>query len=69
MQKWEHLEIAVVRDRDTLIKAVNGQQIPEQNRQEFYAYMTELGRQGWELVTVKDAWFYFKRPIEERAAK
>ena len=67
MQKWEHLEIEVVRVRvgETRIKAVNGQQIPSEKRQDFYAYMNELGRQGWELVTAIDyVTYYFKRAIE-----
>ena len=64
MQKWEYLEVQVVRDKVSYVQAVNGQQISYEKREEFYAYVHELGRQGWELVTVKDAWFYFKRPIE-----
>lgn len=26
----------------------------------------KLGGEGWELVTVDDKWYYFKRPLESK---
>jgi len=61
MQKWEYLivEIDGVFSIATVYR-VNGEHPKEQPR--FIKYLPELGNQGWELIAVRDDFFFFKRP-------
>jgi hypothetical protein len=68
MQKWEYLIVRVyVVGRDYTIFANFETVIKtewESFSQELVAYLKSLGEQGWEMVTVQDSEYFFKRPID-----
>lgn len=49
MQVWEYLTLAVWLEKDKWIFQYNGRKYPESERN---TVQNELGKQGWELVTV-----------------
>ena len=82
MQKWEYLELYVIRDLVTdnnkesarvgekLVTRYND--IPLKKPLLFYPHLQELGDQGWELIQViggdRYTQYYFKRPIKNQGS-
>lgn len=64
MQKWEYLFVkrlgTGMRSADTVVYAVNGQKLESG---EIWDVANEMGRQGWELISVEQETYSFKRPI------
>jgi hypothetical protein len=62
MQKWEYMTVGyfVNNNYQFVIKMINDQAVKEEI--ERFTYYNELGKQGWELVTVSAGAAYFKRP-------
>lgn len=53
MQRWEYLVIACVWDEgDWRPKYLNGRERKDWRTSSVYAYMDNLGEQGWELVNL-----------------
>jgi len=66
MQKWEYLVLISYGDlskEDARLHILNGKSFGK-DHELFYPYIKELGEQGWELVSVHDNEYYFKRPKE-----
>ena len=75
MVKWEYLEIGV---QNNEVLFINGEQVIfkkgkqsgvyEMSHQDFFDFVAEKGKEGWEVVAVnmrEDSAFYLcKRPIE-----
>ena len=61
MQKWEYL--VLYRDGSD-VYAVNEKRY-EKPYKMIHPYLEQLGKEGWELVSVDKGTLYFKRPIEE----
>jgi hypothetical protein len=62
MQKWEYLEVEMAYNR---VLAINGDEVKDwQEGTRIHAYLNELGDQGWELITVDENRYLFKRPKE-----
>jgi hypothetical protein len=66
MQKWEYLEIEAAYNR---VLAINGDEVkdwqqggPDSQGTRIHAYLNQLGDQGWELITVVENRYLFKRP-------
>jgi hypothetical protein len=63
MQKWEYLFIkrlgTGLRSHDTVLYSVNGKRLESE---EIWSVANEMGQQGWELISVEQETYSFKRP-------
>ena len=70
MQKWEYLFVTSKAAKNVLRPYyINGKPMKDwENNMPIYDYITKLGEQGWELVSITqslvDQTYNFKRPKE-----
>lgn len=66
MQKWEYLLIQT--DGQSYAKAkvtwINGENAEAKEQKPIFQSLAELGQQGWEVVSMQESLFFFKRRIE-----
>lgn len=64
MQKWEYLFIkrlgTGMRSADTVVYSVNGKKLESG---EMWEVANEMGQKGWELISVENDTYNFKRPV------
>jgi hypothetical protein len=72
MQKWEYLEIDRTGNRVVEINGKDatswegGVSLAKPLVKNFYEFVEQLGKEGWELVTVSQVYhYYFKRQLQE----
>ncbi|NUM45379.1 MAG: hypothetical protein HUU38_11800 [Anaerolineales bacterium] len=70
MQKWEYLEIQrygneninKINNKSAKLWATESSKVVGKN---FYEFIQQLGKEGWELVAVDGPYYFFKRPLQE----
>ena len=65
MQKWEYFDFSTLLFEQVEVVAIQSRLLNPGERKDYYVYLENLGKDGWELVAVQENHFYFKRPLAE----